>query len=77
MDALKSVPHSSHFSYQESLDHLQELLPDHGRGYFTGLTHELDHEELNNWIQKHQKRSNLHIECGYDGQKIQIEDEVL
>jgi hypothetical protein len=45
------------------------LDPQVGRGYFTGLTHEMDHQDLNEWINQN-KTSTLHIECGYDGMRI-------
>ncbi|KAJ3269690.1 hypothetical protein HDV01_001118 [Terramyces sp. JEL0728] len=70
MDALRPAPHSSHFSFQQAFDTLEQLLPDEGKGYFVGLTHDLDHDQIIEWIQDQHGSKN--ITCAYDGLKIDI-----
>ncbi|KAJ1340228.1 hypothetical protein BSLG_005114 [Batrachochytrium salamandrivorans] len=46
-----------------------------GNGYFTGLSHSMDHDELNVYLASQQaiKDAGIHIEAGFDGQRIQIQ----
>jgi hypothetical protein len=50
------------------------LLPDDGRGYFTGMCHVVEHEWLENWVKTHKERGQrgIHIEVAYDTKKIEL-----
>ncbi|KAJ3318934.1 hypothetical protein HDV06_006923 [Boothiomyces sp. JEL0866] len=71
MDALRPTEHSSHFSFKQAYDTLETLLPESGKGYFVGLTHDVDHDDIIQWI-KDQKGSK-DVTCAYDGLQIDIE----
>ena len=76
MDALKPEAFISHFSFKQSLDAILEILGNNssggGRGFFTGLSHELEHDEINNWIDEKNKNKDVFIECCYDGMQIKL-----
>jgi phosphoribosyl 1,2-cyclic phosphodiesterase len=67
MDALRTKPHVSHFSYDQSIEALTELMALDGQGYFTGLTHELDHDDIDKYIKS---KTPLNIRCAFDGMKL-------
>jgi phosphoribosyl 1,2-cyclic phosphodiesterase len=78
MDALRSksffnlgAKHQSHFSFDQSIEAINELCAPGGIGLFTGLTHDLDHDEINDWIKsQHSGTANVKVMCAYDGMKI-------
>ena len=66
----------SHFSFKESLDACLELIKPGGKGYFTGLTHAIDHDQVNRYIQENMsnhKALDIHVECAYDGLIVNID----
>lgn len=71
MDALRSIPHVSHFSYDQALEALSELMAPEGKGLFTGLTHEMEHDDIDRYIKS---KTNLDISCAFDGLKIVLND---
>ncbi|KAJ3261494.1 hypothetical protein HK103_005329 [Boothiomyces macroporosus] len=71
MDALRPTEHSSHFSFKQAFDTLESLLPDSGKGYFVGLTHDVEHEDILQWIKDQKGTKN--ITCAYDGLMIDME----
>ncbi|KAJ1340232.1 hypothetical protein BSLG_005118 [Batrachochytrium salamandrivorans] len=75
IDGLGVVPHSSHFSFDQAVQECILALARGGNGYFTGLSHSMDHDELNVYLASQQaiKDAGIHIEAGFDGQRIQIQ----
>ncbi|KAH6565548.1 hypothetical protein BASA62_007206 [Batrachochytrium salamandrivorans] len=75
IDGLGVVPHSSHFSFDQAVQECILALACGGNGYFTGLSHSMDHDELNVYLASQQaiKDAGIHIEAGFDGQRIQIQ----
>ena len=68
IDGLKPEPHRSHFGFSQSIDACNELMATPGNAYFTGLGHNMEHEEINKWIANQKVKDGLKIECGFDGQ---------
>jgi phosphoribosyl 1,2-cyclic phosphodiesterase len=71
MDGLKHTPHQSHFSYQQGFDACVELVQANGRGYLTGLSHHMDHDELESWLATLDGKG-VTVKVCYDGQLITI-----
>jgi phosphoribosyl 1,2-cyclic phosphate phosphodiesterase len=62
VDALQVACHLSHFSRDEACALIKELVPN-GKGYLTGISHKMEHEELQSWLLE----SYPQIKCAYDG----------
>ena len=66
VDALRPVPHPSHFSVKQALDWVERL--NVKRAVLTHMTVELDYESLGRQLPPH-------VEPGYDGMVIEIEED--
>jgi phosphoribosyl 1,2-cyclic phosphodiesterase len=77
IDGLRPLPHKSHFGFSQSIDACNELMETPGNAYFTGLGHNMEHEEINKWIGQQIIKEGLMIECGYDGQACIIQNSHL
>jgi phosphoribosyl 1,2-cyclic phosphate phosphodiesterase len=64
VDALRPMPHPSHFSVKQALDWIERL--DIKRAILTHMTVELDYESLRRQLPPH-------VEPGYDGMVIEFE----
>jgi phosphoribosyl 1,2-cyclic phosphate phosphodiesterase len=64
IDALRPVPHPSHFSVQQALDWIERLGAK--RAILTHMTVELDYETL-------RRRVPPHVEVGYDGMVVEAD----
>ncbi|KAJ8323453.1 hypothetical protein BDV3_007028 [Batrachochytrium dendrobatidis] len=76
IDALNVEPHCSHFGFDQAIHECILALAKGGKGYFTGLSHSMDYDDLQEYIASKQspKDAGIHIECGFDGQRIPIHD---
>ena len=63
VDSLRYSKHPTHFSVDEAIDLINEL--NVKKGYLTHISHQLDHEELNDYLPDY-------IEPAYDGMVIEI-----
>jgi phosphoribosyl 1,2-cyclic phosphate phosphodiesterase len=63
IDALRPVPHPSHFSVQQALDWIARVGA--RRAILTHMTVELDYETL-------RRQMPPHVEVGYDGMAVEI-----
>jgi phosphoribosyl 1,2-cyclic phosphate phosphodiesterase len=64
LDALRWEPHPSHANVEQALQWIDRLQP--RRAFFTHMSHELEHEEL-------EQKLPPHIRPSYDGLRIPIE----
>ncbi|HEY6447390.1 MAG TPA: MBL fold metallo-hydrolase [Acidobacteriaceae bacterium] len=64
LDALRPQPHPSHANLCEALAWVERIQPK--RGWFTHMSHEVDHEKTENAFPRH-------VQLGYDGLRIQFE----
>ena len=75
MDALKSEPHASHFSYQQALDTLMSILIPNGIGYFTGFCHNDSHDTIQEWVDSHKPRKDVDVFVSYDFLHVSLDNE--
>ena len=64
LDALRDVPHPTHFTVAEALAAVERIRP--GQAYFTHMTHDLPHAATN-------RRLPAGVELAYDGLEFDIE----
>ncbi|KAL2913249.1 hypothetical protein HK105_207251 [Polyrhizophydium stewartii] len=74
VDALHPEPHSSHFSFSQAIQECLYALPKGGHGFFTGLSHNVLHDDLNKYLAADERirTAGITVEVGYDGQRIPI-----
>ena len=63
IDGLRPTPHPTHLSFNQALEIIAELRP--RRAYFTHLTHDLPHAEIEAQLPPH-------VRVLYDGMKFQV-----
>ncbi len=63
LNALRKAPHPTHFNLEQATEIALELKAK--KTYFTHITHDLKHEEINKILPKN-------VELGYDGLEIEI-----
>ncbi len=63
IDALRPTPHPTHLSFEQALAIIKDLKPK--RAYFTHLTHDLPHDEI-------EKMLPPHVRVLYDGMRISL-----
>ncbi|KAJ3040459.1 hypothetical protein HDV00_010896 [Rhizophlyctis rosea] len=75
LDALHYDTHTSHFSISESITAASTLLPPGGRLYFTGMSHRVDHDTLNQELAESAilKEKGIVAEVAYDGMKLSVD----
>ncbi|KAI8924123.1 beta-lactamase-like protein [Entophlyctis helioformis] len=75
VDALRPDPHVSHFSFTQAIEVCLYSLEPGGHGFFTGLTHAVDHDDVNKLIENDGRaaQAGIHVQCGFDGQRIVID----
>lgn len=63
LDTLRTTPHPTHFSLEESVEVANRLRPK--MTYLTHVSHELEYDATNAWLPDH-------IQLAYDGQRIPL-----
>lgn len=72
LDALYKIgPHNTHFCLNESLEAVKKLQPK--RALFIGMTHEIDHDMDNEYLQAWSRREGIDVQLAYDGQRIPVD----
>lgn len=64
LDAVRPLPHSTHFGLQQALDVIAELKP--RRALLTHLSHQMEHDSINAQLP-------AGVELAYDGQRIRFQ----
>ncbi|KAI8899410.1 beta-lactamase-like protein [Globomyces pollinis-pini] len=72
IDALRLKEHSSHLSFEQAYNLCLKVLKAPARAFFTGFTHDLDHEEIEKWISEQPQVEGITIKGAYDGQRITL-----
>ncbi|KAF9353379.1 hypothetical protein BGX34_011591 [Mortierella sp. NVP85] len=72
IDALKEVPHPSHFSIPEALEYTNNLDPKPERTFMVGFCHSADHYEEDKRMQALDGEGLTTFRIAYDGQKITL-----
>ena len=71
LDALrKGKKHKSHFTLEEAIEKTLELKPH--KAYFTDACHDIDHQEVNEFLKAVSTKTNIKMELAYDGLSILI-----
>ncbi|KAJ3329359.1 hypothetical protein HDU91_003882 [Kappamyces sp. JEL0680] len=61
MDALKDIPHTSHFSFEQAIDAIHQVCQN-GVGFFTGMMHLFDHDVIyQEFIKKGKQKDGVDI----------------
>lgn len=69
VNALRKLPHISHFNLEQALDFIRIAEPE--KAYFTHISHDLDHNET--MAELKDMKSNTSVELAYDGLTISFQ----
>lgn len=75
IDGLRPTHHVSHLGFDEALEVCKKSLVKGGLGYFTGMGHNLTHDEINHFARENLKGLDISVEAAYDGLCVSIEQE--
>ncbi|KAF0429163.1 metallo-beta-lactamase family protein [Gigaspora margarita] len=78
LDSLDYKQHSSHFSIQQAIDTIKNLVPIPKRTYLTGFSHAVEHYSLTEEMKLlEEKESGLWVRPAHDGLKVCTEDDII
>jgi phosphoribosyl 1,2-cyclic phosphate phosphodiesterase len=75
VDALQPGAYLSHFSFSQAFESCKTTIIKGGRGYFTGLNHQVLHEDVELFIQNENLKlgdRSVNVFCAYDGLVIEL-----
>jgi phosphoribosyl 1,2-cyclic phosphodiesterase len=62
--------HPSHFCCEQSLEHVLKINPK--STYFTGMTHDINHDDFNEYLKEWSLKNNQNVQLSFDGQVLNI-----
>eukprot|EP00842_Homolaphlyctis_polyrhiza_P000869 jgi/Hompol1/1783/HPOL_002760-RA len=75
IDALSMIPHPSHFSFEQAIDQCLFSLTPGGKGFFVGMSHGTDHDQITKMISDDPRveKAGVEIFCAYDGLRLPLQ----
>ncbi|KAJ7561519.1 hypothetical protein O6H91_03G031400 [Diphasiastrum complanatum] len=67
----KEGTHNTHFCLPQSLEAVKRLCPK--KAFFVGMTHEFDHELVNEELGRWSEREGIEVQLAYDGLRILVD----
>jgi phosphoribosyl 1,2-cyclic phosphodiesterase len=71
LDALRERPHRSHLSLEQAIDFARELRAH--KTYFVDMTHDVDHDAMNEKLVKLRASDGIDVSLAYDGMRIEVD----